>query len=208
MNKIKKELNVKSKEAISLKEKATRMRCLANATNDPIRASFDLGVAQSLEEEADQLLTLSEPRPVGLGGEIMPHPTLGMSGLENALKQHSVLDAEVSVERTQLADKAGVFEMAIQTAEDAKAKGSIQKMLTHQMAAAHKHCMRLIAESNDQRDPMIKAKLTNTAVRLMEAYSKGALTLQKLQAGATQIVTVQHVSINGGQAVIGNVGGR
>jgi len=65
-----------------------------------------------------------------------------------------------------------------------------------------------IAESNDQRDPMIKAKLTNTAVRLMEAYSKGALTLQKLQAGATQIVTVQHVSINGGQAVIGNVGGR
>ncbi len=76
------------------------------------------------------------------------------------------------------------------------------------MAAAHKHCMRLIAESNDQRDPKIKAKLTNTAVRLMEAYSKGTMTIQKLQAGATQIVTVQHVSINGGQAVIGNVGRR
>jgi hypothetical protein len=66
--------------------------------------------------------------------------------------------------------------------------------------------MRLIAESNDQRDPMIKAKLTNTAVRLMDAYARGALTLQKLQTGASQIVTVQHVSINGGQAVIGNVG--
>ena len=197
-----------SKEGLLLKQKANQLRSIANATNDPIRASFDLGVAQSLEEEADQLLTLSEPRPVGLGGEIMPDPIQGMSGLENTLKQPSVLDAEVSIERTQLANKAGVFEMAIQTAEDAKAKGSIQKMLTHQMAAAHKHCMRLIAESNDQRDPMIKAKLTNTAVRLMEAYAKGALTLQKLQAGATQIVTVQHVSINGGQAVIGNVGGR
>ncbi len=114
-----------SKEGLVLKQKAYKLRCLANATNDPIRASFDLGVAQSLEEEADQLLALSEPRPVGLGGEIMPHPTLGMSGLENTLKQPSALDAEVSIERTQLADKAGVFEMAIQTAEDAKAKGSI-----------------------------------------------------------------------------------
>ena len=40
----------------------------------------------------------------------------------------------------------------------------------------------------------------------MEAFCKGALTLQKLQMGASQIVTVQHVQINGGQAIIGNVG--
>ena len=42
----------------------------------------------------------------------------------------------------------------------------------------------------------------------MEAFCKGALTLQKLQMGASQIVTVQHVQINGGQAIIGNVGQR
>ena len=195
------------KEALVMKEQALQRRVTATYKNST-RRDFDLGEARILEEEAEAYLTPQEPLKTALGGEILPPHSFGMIGLEGTLKEPDMLDCEVSVERTQLADKAGVFEMAIQTAEDAKAKGSIQKMLTHQMAAAHKHCMRLIAESNDQRDPMIKAKLTNTAVRLMEAYSKGALTLQKLQAGATQIVTVQHVSINGGQAVIGNVGGR
>jgi len=193
------------KEALVMREQALQKRVTAIYKNST-RREFDLGEARLLEEEAEASLTPLEPLKISSGGEILPPQSLGMIGLENALKEPDMLDCEVSVERTQLADKAGVFEMAIQTAEDAKAKGSIQKMLTHQMAAAHKHFMRLIAESNDQRDPMIKAKLTNTAVRLMEAYSKGALTLQKLQTGATQIVTVQHVSINGGQAVIGNVG--
>jgi len=59
-----------------------------------------------------------------------------------------------------------------------------------------------LGEADKQKDPMIKAKLMNTSTRLMEAFSRGALTLQKLQAGANQIVTVQHVSVNG-QAVIG-----
>jgi hypothetical protein len=197
---------VKSKEALKLKEKAERLKWIANSSNDPIRSSMDLGVALNLEKEANDLLTLEEPAYKVLGGELLASSAQVMPAYENTAKDPNALDCEVSFERTQLADKAGVFEMAIQTAEDAKAKGSIQKMLTHQMAAAHKHCMRLIAESNDQRDPMIKAKLTNTAVRLMDAYAKGALTLQKLQTGASQIVTVQHVSINGGQAVIRNVG--
>jgi hypothetical protein len=196
-----------AKDALLKNEKSYKKRIFASTT-DQIRRHCDLEEARLLEIEAKNNLTPTVPLKTALGGEIVPPPSFGLIGLENALQEPDMLDCEVSVERTQLADKAGVFEMAIQTAEDAKAKGSIQKMLTHQMAAAHKHCMRLIAESNDQRDPMIKAKLSNTAVRLMEAYSKGALTLQKLQAGATQIVTVQHVSINGGQAVIGNVGGR
>jgi hypothetical protein len=132
---------------------------------------------------------------------------LGHSGLEHALKEPDLLDCDVSIKRTQLADEAGVFEMAIETAESAKVKNSIQKMIAHQLAAAHHHAMRLLGEAEKQNDPMIKAKLMNTSTRLMEAFSKGALTLQKLQTGANQIVTVQHVSING-QAVIGNVGGR
>ena len=196
-----------ARDAVKLREQSLRKR-VAASTTDPIRRACDLGESDDLASQSMALMTPSSPLKTSFGGEVIPTVDQGLPGLELALKEPDLLDVEVTIQRTQLADKAGVFEMAIQTAEDAKAKGSIQKMLTHQMAAAHKHCMRLIAESNDQRDPMIKAKLTNTAVRLMEAYSKGALTLQKLQTGATQIVTVQHLSINGGQAVIGNVGGR
>jgi hypothetical protein len=41
----------------------------------------------------------------------------------------------------------------------------------------------------------------------MDAFAKAALTLQRLQTGASQVVQVQHVQVNGGQAVIGNLAG-
>ena len=42
----------------------------------------------------------------------------------------------------------------------------------------------------------------------MKAFCKGAITLQKLQMEASQIVTVQYAQINGGQAIMSNVGQR
>jgi hypothetical protein len=129
-----------------------------------------------------------------------------MSGLELALKEPDLLDAEVTIKRSVLAEKAGVFEMAFETAQSVKAKNSIQRMQAHQLAAAHKYAMELMADASNQRDPIFKVKLMNCSARLMETYSKGALALQRLQQGANQIVQVQHVQVNG-QAVIGNVGG-
>ena len=130
-----------------------------------------------------------------------------MSGLELALKEPDLFDAEVTIKRTDLAEKAGVFEMAIEASESVKAKNSIQRMQAHQLALAHKYAMELMADASKQRDPIIKVKLMNCSARLMETYSKGALALQRLQSGASQVVQVQHVQVNG-QAVIGNVGGR
>lgn len=152
------------------------------------------------------LITPSAPLRTGSGGEIIPPEDLGLSGLELCLKQPDLLDAEVSIKRTDLADKAGVFEMAIEAAESVKAKNSVQRMQAHQLALAHKYAMELMADASKQRDPIIKVKLMNCSARLMEAYSKGALALQRLQTGASQVVQVQHVQVNG-QAVIGNVGG-
>ena len=132
-------------------------------------------------------------------GNILP-------GLELALKEPDLLDVEVTIQRTQLADRAGVFEMALEASESVRAKNSIQRMQAHQLALAHKYAMDLMVDASKQRDPIIKVKLINCSARLMEAYSKGALALQRLQQGASQIVQVQHVQVHG-QAVIGNVGG-
>jgi hypothetical protein len=82
---------------------------------------------------------------------------------------------------------------------------SILALLT--IAIFERYAMELMADASKQRDPIIKVKLMNCSARLMEAYSKGALALQRLQTGASQVVQVQHVQVNG-QAVIGNVGGR
>ena len=118
-----------------------------------------------------------------------------------------MLSLEATIQRTDLADKAGVFELAIETAESSKAKGSVQKMLTHQMAAAHKHAMRLLGESEKERDSVEKCRMATTASKLMDAFSKAALALNRLQNGGNQIMTVQHVQVNG-QAIIGGVNGN
>ena len=193
-----------AKLALKLKEQSHRKTANASKT-DPLRRQFDLGEARLLKEESTDLLTPSQPLVSGLGGEIVPPYELGLGGLELALKEPDLLDAEVTIKRTDLAEKAGVFEMAIEASESVKAKNSIQRMQAHQLALAHKYAMELMADASKQRDPIFKVKLMNCSARLMETYSKGALALQRLQSGASQVVQVQHVQVNG-QAVIGNVG--
>jgi len=191
-------------QAIKLRQNAKQKVFLSNS-KDPVSAQFDIGVTESMVAESTALLCSSEPLQTGTGGEIVPPYSLGMSGLELALKEPDLLDAEVTIKRTELADKAGVFEMAIEASESVKAKNSIQRMQAHQLALAHKYAMELMADASKQKNPIFKVKLMNCSARLMEAYSKGALALQRLQSGASQVVQVQHVQVNG-QAVIGNVG--
>ena len=198
--------NMEVAKAIRLRQSA-KQKYLTASTRDPSRAKFDVSVAENMMVESDRLLQPQAPLHTGSGGEIIPPYSLGLSGLELTLKAPDLLDAEVTIKRTDLADKAGVFEMAIEAAESVKAKNSVQRMQAHQLALAHKYAMELMADASKQRDPIIKVKLMNCSARLMEAYSKGALALQRLQTGASQVVQVQHVQVNG-QAVIGNVGGK
>ena len=192
--------------AIKLSHIAQQKKLIANSSHS-VRTEFDTAVADNMVIESLELLRPKEPLKKGSGGEIVPPYALGMSGLELALKEPDLLDAEVTIKRTDLAEKAGVFEMAIEASESVKAKNSIQRMQAHQLALAHKYAMELMADASKQRDPIFKVKLMNCSARLMETYSKGALALQRLQSGASQVVQVQHVQVNG-QAVIGNVGGR
>ena len=194
-----------AKDALKLREQSLRKRASASTT-DQVRRDCDLGEADDLASQSVALMTPPEPFKTGLGGELIPTVAQGLPGLELALKEPDLLDVEVTIQRTQLADRAGVFEMAIEASQSVRAKNSIQRMQAHQLALAHKYAMDLMADASKQRDPIIKVKLINCSARLMDAFSKGALALQRLQQGVNQIVQVQHVQVNG-QAVIGNLGG-
>ena len=194
-----------SRDAIKLQEQSLRKKVLASTT-DAVRRKCDLAEADDLARQAVALITPPRPLQASLAGEVIPTIDQGLPGLELALREPDLLDVEVTIQRTQLADRAGVFEMAIEASESVRAKNSIQRMQAHQLALAHKYAMDLMADASKQRDPIIKVKLINCSARLMDAYSKGALALQRLQLGVNQIVQVQHVQVNG-QAVIGNVGG-
>ena len=194
-----------ARDAVKLREQSLRKR-VAASTTDPIRRACDLGESDDLASQSMALMTPSSPLKTSFGGEVIPTVDQGLPGLELALKEPDLLDVEVTIQRTQLADRAGVFEMALEASESVRAKNSIQRMQAHQLALAHKYAMDLMADASKQRDPIIKVKLINCSARLMDAYSKGALALQRLQQGVNQIVQVQHVQVNG-QAIIGNVGG-
>ena len=193
------------RQALKMQRDAQRRRVLA-PDYDPVRRDFDLGLADEMDREAQALLTPQEPLQTGLGGEIIPQAEQGLLGLESVLKEPDLLNLEASVQRSSLIEHAGVLELGIETAKDTRAEGSVQKMISHQMAAAHKRAMNLLAESQETKDVDVACKKARTAAKMMDAFSRAALTLQRLQTGASQVVQVQHVQVNG-PAVIG-MGGR
>jgi len=129
-----------------------------------------------------------------------------------------------SGKRARAAQSVGVLEPALDAADSAQAGNSIEKMLCHQMTAAHFEAMRLLEKSQQlseksdggdgaavQRGHLV-VKYINAAARLMDVYQNGCLTLQKLKMRGTQRVVVQYQQVNvgdGGQAVVaGKLGAR
>lgn len=183
------------RKALNMQSEAKRRRALA-PEYDPVRHDFELGVAVNLEREAQELLTPSEVLQTGLGGEIIPPAERGLSGLESVLKEPDLLNLGASEQRAQLLEQTGVLELGIETAQDARADGSVQKMITHQMAALHSRAMTMLAESEAAKIPEIAIMKARAAARMVDAFSRCALTLQRLQTGGGQTIQVQYMQVN------------
>ncbi len=196
----------RAKHSVGLSLQAQRHRALAPAY-DPVRRDFELALADRMEQEAADLLVPPEPLQKGLGGEIIPAVDDGLPGLESTLKEPDLVNAEASAQRAHLLERAGALELGIETAEEMKAKGAVQKMISHQMAAAHRRALTLMAESEKAQDPHVACMKARTAAKLVDAFSRAALTLQRLQTGASQVVQVQHVQVHG-SAIIGMGGSK
>ena len=133
-----------------------------------------------------------------------------------AIRRSPKVAALADNERLDLASEARADELAIDMEESAAAQTSIEKAMTHQMAAAHSLALRLVGRANleiegmhrfdrqGQRETMVEiARLSNAAARLMQTFQQGAAALTKTRGGGTQTIIVQHVQVNeGGQAVI------
>ena len=183
------------KTALKAELVATKNCLIAREQSDPIRADFAAQELALVKADSQAAKTPLEPLKRGLGGEIIPPASAGMSGLENALKSPDLLNAEATIQRADLADKAGVFDLALDASESVSAKNAVEQMLVHQMTAAHRHSMRLLGESEKENDPQWSVKKAALAARLMDAYARGALTLQRLQSGPSQSIVVQQVQV-------------
>ncbi len=216
-------------DAVRLKATARRKWALATTMREdwgyPTGAQFELSEAAAMDAQADIVLdplnNASGPLRQGNGGEAVlagrKDPT-EQNWIQDTLKDRpDMLNAEASMARLDLAAAAGTLTMAVDAAESIQAANSLERMLVHQMATAHKVAMTMAAKADDfassikSWDPQTRqqvqsieaARMAGSAARMMEAFQRGALTLERLRNGGKQTVVVQHVAVSdGGQAVV------
>ena len=173
---------------------------------DHIGARMERHEAADMERRAMATLEL-QPGFVeqGTGGELTlpPEDRADRPGHMDMVKGPDWVNIYASRERIELLNRAHVFNLGADAADSIKAQDSTEKMLAHQMAAAHKAALDLLAKSAYQRNTVEQCRLANTAARLMDTYQRAMLTLKRYRSDGRQIVTVQHVKVaDGGQAVI------
>jgi hypothetical protein len=153
--------------------------------------------------EAQAALKAPERLVSACGEAIRPAFRLSMV---DTLQNPNMVNVIASEHRIDLAAwvDSSVAVAAVDAAQSAQAENSLEKMLCHQMAAAHRAAMKLTAWSlNASLPPVEVVRLSNAAARMMQVYQEDLLTLQKLRSGGKQTVVVQHVQVSeGGQAVI------
>ena len=164
-----------------------------------------------------------ESAEVGAGGEVVPVGDAGNAPmLRNTVADPNYVTVDAGRDRLDLAHSAGALELGLDVSETIGAQNSLEKMLAHQLAAAHRSTMKLSAQLNRcmermdvldedtrERANVQGTRLAGAMARMMTSYQQGLATLQKMRSGGQQIVTVQHVQVNeGGQALMaGRVGG-
>ncbi len=193
--------NRRAEEALRMASEARRIR-----GTPPVNALAGIQgrcQAQGLEEHAESLL---EPGPLTFSnGEAAP--SLGAAEPYNA-SRHAIVDTlerpttvsvRASEQRLQLLHKAGVLQAGVDTAASMKARGSVGKMLCHQLASSHAAALNLLAllpnmgNNSDNRATVADVgRLGNAAARLLDAYAAGVQALGRLKADGTQRVIVQH----------------
>jgi len=220
-------------DAVRAQARARKKRVVAvemrEEWGDPTGARFEEMEAAEMEAAAaralDPLSHVTHRLEPGNGGELLvatkevhaKKPFI----VDTVRQRGDMLAATASLERLDLAGEAGALTLAVDAAESIQAQNSLEREMAHQMAAAHALAMKMIGASREElaayansghRHPhrsQEAARMANTAARLMDAFQRGLLSLDRLRTGGRQTVVVQHVTVtDGGQAVVAGAVGR
>jgi hypothetical protein len=204
---------------------AARIRVEAEANkllNRPDHAvQAELAHAEKLEIGAMAALG-PEAFPQGAGGELVPQGNayIATAPYIDTVKNPSMVTAEASRARQDLANNAGVLSETLDLCETIGARDNTERNLAAQMAIAHKVAMlsgrqacECLEFGRGALDPRHREqysiqgqRYTNTMARASAEYQNAMLTVQKLRSGGKQNITVTHIQntqVNdGGKAVV------
>lgn len=179
------------------------------------------GECNRVIRKAEDNLSLAETTERTAGGELAVAET---GSLVDTLDDPDYVGAAASASRMELAQKADVLVAGADLAETIGAQDSLERMIAHEMALAHKLAMefgehassyrgkadRAVQEKSFQMYGLEATRAANASARQMEMVHKATLALLKLRNGGDQTVKVVHVEVkDNAQAVVanGNVGG-
>jgi hypothetical protein len=209
-------------DAVWMQQEAAEKRSRADyqaSQGDRVGPQFELAEAASLERDAADILHplthTTAPVEICRGGELATNAAMMQPYIDIVRTYPDWLVHTASRDRMRLATNAGALEMGLDASATINAANSLEKMLAHEMAAAHSLGMRMIAAAGEElaayansghkypHRSIEAARMANTAARLMDTYQRGMLTLDRIRNGGRQNVVVQHVNVEtGAQAVV------
>lgn len=222
-------------EAVRMRANAKRQQVLADVMaeeqGDCAPARWDRREALEMHGVADHALNPAyhgAPHMTpGNGGELVPETRENRAKrpwtIDTVKQRPDMLTADASVQRLDLTSEMGITTMAVDAAQSIQARDSLERMLAHQMATAHAMAMKLAAkadhflghvhswdsEARQQVQSIEAARMATASARMMDAYTRGLLALERLRNGGRQTVVVQHVHVaDGGQAMVAGAVGR
>jgi hypothetical protein len=186
----------------SLRSKADKARAIAAGGDPTDQQEYDIASSELLVAEAFLPQT-----GVALlaGGEVIPQHS---QELVDTLAAPNVVALDASAHRLDLVTRLGtdVAAMALDAADTMLANNSLEKMLAHQMAVLHSSAMTYAGQAALAQDQGRAVSMMNLALRSMETFQKGLVTIKRLRGTGEQRITIQHVNVGeGGRAVIGQV---
>lgn len=202
-------MGMKSKTAIAADFQATaeQERSIAiglEASGRQEKAEIHHGAARHFEGKADLTTAHANPSRIVLGEAVdRDNPVIAWRP-KNTLREPEQVALDASAERKALllGPNLDVCALALDAADSIDARNSLEKMLAHQLALAHRLVFDLANKATGHKDPAIAIKWLNLSARMMDTFQGGLLAIQKLRTGNSQTVVVQHVSVTGGQAVV------
>jgi len=174
---------------------------IEDAVENESSANWNIQAAVAIRDTGNRLARSTEVAQ----GEAVP-----ASGyFKDTLVDPDLVAVESSYARGRLLQANEALALGIDVSNTAHARNTHEKLLSHQIAVAHKVALEQTAAASGWEstgDPAMAMRRLQIAARMMATSQQAMLTLQKLKTGGSQTVVVQHVTVSGnGQAVIGNV---
>lgn len=182
----------------SIRGQAQKQRALAKGEIPSEQLDYDIAAAAMLA--ADAMDNSTAVVTVSCGEALPGHDEF----LQNTMATPGLVALDASAHRLELVTSMGteIAAMALDASDSVMANNSLEKMLAHQMAVLHDNAMRNASKAALEQDPVHSVRLMNLSIRSMETYQKGLLALKRLRGTGEQRITIQHVDVRGGQAVI------